>query len=312
MNLVVLMGGPSAEREVSLRSGAGVARALRSLGHRVEAIDVRGRALPGARLLRRADAVFLALHGTFGEDGTVQRLLDAVGVRYTGSGPEASARAMDKAESKRIFLKMGLETPAYGLVEVEDRRRAGACAVAAAKVVGFPVVVKPNEQGSSVGVSIHWSPESLERGAHEALAYGPRILVERYVKGREITVGILQGRALPAIELRPARAFFDYEAKYEDDRTVYVVNPEWLGRWRERVEAAALKAHRGLGCSGFSRVDMIVTDTGSIQVLEVNTLPGMTERSLFPKAAAAAGISYAELCGRLVKAALARADARTA
>lgn len=311
MNLVVLKGGPSAEREVSLRSGAEVAAALRSLGHRVVEVDVTGET-PDVASMKSADAVFIALHGTFGEDGRIQRLLDAHRIRYTGSGPEASALAMNKAQSKRKFLRLGLTTPAFGLVHADTAERTARYAEMTAKVLGYPVVVKPNEQGSSVGVSIHWSPESLAEGVADALRYGPRVLVERYVKGREVTVGILQGRALPPIETRPARAFFDYDAKYSDPNTAYEVDPPWLQRWRDAVEEAALKAHRGLGCTSFSRVDMILTDTGQIHVLEVNTIPGMTSRSLLPKAAAAAGIAFPDLCVRLVKAALAQTKVKRA
>lgn len=303
MDIVVLKGGPSAEREVSLRSGAEVAKALRSLGHAVTEVDVKGTVLGNIERLKEADAVFIALHGTFGEDGKIQSLLESHGVRYTGSGPEASARAMNKAAAKHVFLKLGLTTPIFGLVEATDAEHAVRYAEVTARTIGYPVVVKPNEQGSSVGVSIHWSPEGLAAGVREAFRHGPRILLEGYVKGREITVGILQGRPLPPIELKPARAFFDYEAKYADDRTIYVVNPEWLGRWIEKVNDAAVKAHRGLGCAGFSRVDLIVTDTGAVNLLEVNTIPGMTSRSLFPKAARAAGIEFPQLCQKLARAA---------
>lgn len=311
MKLVVLKGGASAEREVSLRSGAEVAAALRSRGHQVVEVDVTSEA-PDVTPLKVADAVFIALHGTFGEDGRIQRLLDAHRIRYTGSGAEASALAFNKAQSKRRFLKLGLTTPAFGVVQADTPERTARYAEMTAKVLGYPVVVKPNEQGSSVGVSIHWSPESLADGVREAVKFGPRVMIERYVKGREITVGVVQGRALPTIELHPARAFFDYAAKYEDDRTGYTIDPPWLERWKEAVEESALKAHRGLGCTGFSRVDMIVTDTGHIHVLEVNTIPGMTSRSLLPKAALAAGIAFPELCVKLVKGALAQARAKRA
>lgn len=314
MRLVVIKGGPSAEREISLRSGAAVARALRSRGHSVEEMDLRSDAIDDFAPLRRAAVVFVALHGTFGEDGKIQRLLERKGIPYTGSRPDASALTMDKAASKRRFLRLGLQTPAFGVVHAGGSACTAHYAELTARVLGYPVVVKPNEQGSSVGVSIHWSPESLEEGVQEAMAYGPRVLVERYIRGREITVGILSGRALPAIELHPARTFFDYTAKYHDAKTGYVINPEWLSRWQERVSNAALKVHRGLGCTGMTRVDMIVTDTGAIHLLEVNTIPGLTERSLFPMAAKAAGIEFPDLCLRLVKSALAahRARARRA
>jgi D-alanine-D-alanine ligase len=305
MVIVVLKGGPSAEREVSLKSGAAVAAALRSLGHSVVEIDLRESRIPDWRPLLAADAVFIALHGTFGEDGTLQRMLEARRICFTGSRAEASALAMDKAAAKRRFLSLGLPTPDFGVVEAGDR--SVAYAALTARVLGYPVVVKPNDQGSSVGVSIHQDGSTLAAGVRAALRFGSRVMLERFVAGREITVGILGGRALPAIELRPAREFFDYDAKYRDDRTQYAVD-----RNQEQACAIALRAHRGLGCTGISRVDLIVPAEGPPQLLEVNTIPGLTERSLVPKAARAAGIEFADLCAKLVKTTIAARRARSA
>jgi len=302
MRIAVLLGGFSSEREVSLRSGAAVAKALRSLGHEVHEVDVRDErveALDGVR----PDVVFIALHGRFGEDGGVQALLGSKRIPYTGSGPEASQVAMDKAEAKRRFASAGVPAAPDVLVRASDGL---AAAEAAALAFGLPLVVKPVAEGSSVGVTVHHTAARLAEGLQEAFRHGGAALVERFVAGRELTVGILEDRALPVVELKPARAFYDYEAKYRDDRTVYVVDPPLAAAERDAVQAAALAAHRALGCEGFSRVDVILSREGRPCVLEVNTIPGMTDRSLLPKAARAAGIEFPALCERIARNGLAR------
>jgi D-alanine-D-alanine ligase len=297
MRIAVLLGGFSSEREVSLRSGAAVAKALRERGHEVCEVDVRDERVAGLDGAR-PDVAFIALHGAFGEDGGVQALLESKGIPYTGSGPAASRRAMDKVEAKDRFLAAGVPVAPHITVRRDEGERGVLERILA---FGMPVVVKPRAEGSSVGVTIHKVPDALDRGLAEAFRYHPEALVERFIAGRELTVGILEDRALPVVEMKPAREFFDYEAKYQDDRTVYIVDPPLGAAERERVQAAARDAHRALGCEGFSRVDLILTAAGEPCMLEVNTVPGLTERSLLPKAARAAGIEFPELCERIVR-----------
>lgn len=294
MNIVVLKGGFSSEREVSLKSGAAVAAALRSRGHDVREVDVTCDFVD-FDALEGADVVFIALHGKFGEDGQLQEMLERRGIPFTGSTAAASALAMDKAAAKERFRGAGVPTPDAAVLKADNPRAVAKAARAVAAAIGYPVVVKPCCEGSSVGVSIHRGPETIARGVAEAFKCGDRVLVERYVPGREMTVGVFEGRALPAIELRPAQEFYTYDAKYRDTRTEYVVAPD------PKVEATAMKAHASLGCNGFSRVDLRVTDDGQVFVLEVNTIPGLTDRSLLPKAARAAGISFEDLCDRIAR-----------
>jgi D-alanine-D-alanine ligase len=299
LRVAVLMGGPGSERAVSLRSGAAVARALRSVGAEVRAVDVRG---PEFALPAEVDVVFVALHGTFGEDGTVQRILEMRGVPYTGSGPEASERAFDKTMAKAAFEQAGVPTPRYEMVDATagDWQRL--------KRLGFPLVVKPAREGSSVGITIVSEEAALEAACMKAWEYGRRLIGEQWIAGRELTVGILGTTALPVVEIRPRDGFFSYEAKYTPGRTEYVV-PAPLGRLEEaRVKFLAQRAHECLGCRDFSRVDMILAPNGEVFVLEVNTIPGFTETSLLPKAAREAKISFEQLCVRLVEMALARAQ----
>ena len=296
VSVAVLMGGTSSEREVSLRSGRAVASALAGRGHKVIEIDLQSddaRELDGLTI----DAVFIALHGAAGEDGTLQKLLDRRHIPYTGSGPEASRLAMDKAEAKRLFRARGIDTPPDRLIIDGDSLDV---IEAAARSLTYPVVVKPKAEGSSVGVSIHRDKTNLFEGAIEAFRFGRIALMEKFMEGREMTVGILDGNALPPIELKPKRAFFDYQAKYADPDTQYLIDPPMDPDDRRRLQTAALAAHKALGCDGATRVDIIFTHLHSSFVLEVNTSPGMTERSLLPKAARAAGIEYPELCERIV------------
>jgi D-alanine-D-alanine ligase len=293
----VLMGGPSSEREISLRSGRAVARALAGLGHRVVEVDVRGDD-PSEFDSLKVDVAFIALHGRFGEDGQVQRLLEQRRIPYTGSGPVASRLAMDKLASKRQFLRSGIDTPAYQVLSREDGipilEQCG-------RSLGFPVVIKPRAEGSSVGVTIHRDRSRLADGAEIATRTGRTALMERFIEGREMTVGILEDRPLPVIELRHGREFFDYAAKYEAPDTACVVDTILPKRDRAALQMTALKAHRALGCEGATRVDLIMTPLHQIHVLEVNTIPGMTERSLLPKAARAIGLAYPDLCDKLLR-----------
>lgn len=301
-SIAVLMGGPSSEREVSLRSGRAASIALQGLGHRVSEIDVRGD--KGEELLGlRADVAFLALHGRFGEDGEVQRLLEKRNLPYTGSGPVASRIAIDKLESKRLFIKAGVETPPYQVLTRGDGPdELEACA----RSLGLPLVIKPRSEGSSVGVSIHRDISRLAEGLELATRSGRTALMERFIEGREMTVGILDDKPLPVIELRNQRDLFDYAAKYQDGGTHVIVDPVLPQRDRVALQMTALRAHRALGCEGASRVDLILTPLHGIQVLEVNTIPGLTERSLLPRAARAAGIPYDELCDHMIRLAFRR------
>jgi D-alanine-D-alanine ligase len=303
LKIAVLMGGPSAEREVSLRSGAAVVTALQGMGAKVVAIDIRDTAFT---IPKDADVAFIALHGTFGEDGTLQRMLEDGGIAYTGSGPEASARAFDKIAAKGEFLTAGIQTPKH---EVFDRTHTDLDRLAR---FGFPLVVKPSRQGSSVGISVVQEEGDLEEACQIAWRYDDHLLVEPFIVGRELTVGIFDGQALPVVEIHPHHNFFTYEAKYTKGQTDYLVPAPLEPETERRVKSMALRAHECLGCRDFSRVDLILAETGELFVLEVNTIPGFTEASLVPKAARAAGIKFSDLCSRLVQMALARRGPRDA
>ncbi len=297
LKIAVLMGGPSAERPVSLRSGAAVTNALAATGAKVVPIDIRESQFT---MPADVDVAFIALHGTFGEDGTVQRMLEDGRIAYTGSGPRASASAFNKIAAKARFEFAAIPTPKY---EIFDSLH---CDLERLTRLGFPLVVKPARQGSSVGVSIVHEEVDLEEACQIAWQYDKRLLVEQYIRGRELTVGIFGGHALPVIEIRPKHDFFTYEAKYTKGQTEYLV-PAPLDRSVEaKAKALALRAHDCLGCRDFSRVDLILAQDGKLFVLEVNTIPGFTETSLVPKAARAAGIEFQDLCARLVQMALAR------
>ncbi len=300
----VLMGGTSSEREVSLRSGTAVVGGLQSLGHKVVPVDIRsetGRELDGTGI----DVAFIALHGRFGEDGRIQSLLQQRGIPYTGSGPDASRAAMDKVEAKRLFRLKNVETPPHRVVARGDSIPV---LEQAARALGYPVVMKPRAEGSSVGVTVHEDCATLLDGAAECFRHDPIALMEKFISGRELTVGILDGKPLPVIELKPKTRFFDFKAKYQDPDTQYLVNPPLSDLDKRRVQKAALDAHLALGCEGVSRVDLILTPFCSVYVLEVNTIPGLTERSLLPKAARAAGIEFPQLCWRLTELAFKRRE----
>jgi len=292
LQITVLSGGPSAEREVSLNSGRAVAEALRSLGHTVQVADI----LPGdlGALDLPADMVFIALHGTFGEDGRLQRILEDRGIRYCGSGPEASAVAMDKVAAKRRFIEAGVPTPRFDVV-VPGRIES------VLKFWAPPAVIKPVAEGSSVDMVIARDPATLTSELRRVTERYGRCLVEEYVQGLELTVGILGEQALPPIQIRTKRAFYDYQAKYQDDDTEYLFDIDLPQVVLEHVKALSLQAHEALGCRGFSRVDWMVDGrTHQPYALEVNTIPGFTSHSLLPKAAQRAGLSFAELCQQIV------------
>ncbi|MBL9126910.1 MAG: D-alanine--D-alanine ligase [Verrucomicrobiales bacterium] len=293
-NVCVLLGGPSAEREVSLRSGAAVARALRASGWTVSEVDPVGSwSLPPG-----TDAVFVALHGTYGEDGTVQEELEALGVPYTGCGPEASRVAFDKVRTKERLRLAGVPTARH--VVVADP--------AAPWPVGWepPMVVKPVRQGSSVGLRFVERREDWGEALRECLRYDTEALVEERIAGREVTIGILDGAALPVVEVRPKGGAYDYRSKYTAGETEYLCPAPFAPDVTARLQAAGLGAFEAVGGRDYARVDVMVDKGDEPFVLEVNTLPGMTETSLLPKAAAAAGIDFVTLCGRMVASAIRR------
>jgi len=291
--IAVVMGGLSAEREVSLNTGAGVVKALQDKQWDVVGIDWK----PGtslARMLEDANvvAVWNALHGTYGEDGAIQGLCTCMQIACTGSGILASALAMDKVISKRIFESNGVPTPRWTLLSHEP------AADDLDKVTGFalPFVVKPANEGSSVGVSIVENLAELPAALASARRHHGPVIIEDYIAGTEVFVGILDDRVLGSVEVRPAGKFYDYEAKYKRNDTTYLLPPELPRAVVDLVEHHALAAYRALGCSGHARPDVRVTSAGEPYVLEVNTLPGMTATSLLPKIAKAIGMDYATLC----------------
>ena len=294
------MGGVSEERDVSLRSGKGVADALRQKGHDVIALDLTAADIEPVRAAA-PDVAFIALHGRFGEDGAVQALLDEAGIPYTGADPQASRAGMDKMASKCFFITHDLPTPPFRLVTTTQSWRQIDTAV---QETGLPLVVKPLKQGSSIGVSIVRNEEEVAVGLARAFKYGHQALLERYIVGREFTVGILDETPLPVVEIRTPQQFFNNDAKYSDAATELICRPDLSPRAYERLQAIALGAHRAIGCRHFSRVDMMIEADGSPYVLEVNTIPGLTERSLLPMAARAAGLEFPDLCERLIEIAL--------
>jgi D-alanine-D-alanine ligase len=293
--VAVLYGGLSSEREVSLNTGKAIAQALQGRGHDVVLLDV-GRDVAARLRELRADVAFNALHGRFGEDGCIQGLLEAMGIPYTGSGVLASAVGMDKVVSKTLFRALGLPVAEY---RVFPRPRAAAISVSDLPF-GLPCVVKPSGEGSSVGVSLVKEAAALGRACAEAAALKGDVIVERYVKGKEIQVAVLDGKGLGAIEVVPAREFYDYAAKYTAGTTQYFYPARIPGDRTRAVMEAAEAAHRGLGCDGVTRTDFILAEEGTPFILEVNTLPGMTATSLVPKIAKGNGISFEDLCERLL------------
>jgi D-alanine-D-alanine ligase len=292
--IAVLKGGLSQEREVSLKTGAAVAGALRGLGYTVVEIDV-GVDLASRLLEEKAEVAFIALHGRFGEDGCVQGLLESMRLPYTGSGVLASAAGMDKIFSKRIFDAFKIPTPAWVAFDTPEEARM------APLPFPLPVVTKPSREGSSIGVSVCNSEAEYHTALELIADLGGQVLVERFVKGREIQVGFLDGEILGAIEVVATRAFYDYQAKYaEESGTRYLFPAQLEPEVQERIFDICLKANRALGCRGATRSDTLLSPEGEVFLLEVNTLPGMTAMSLLPKIAAGRGLGFAALCERLL------------
>lgn len=291
--IAVLMGGPGSERDVSFATGRGVAKALRSLGAEVMEIDVKG---PDFELPSGTELAFIALHGTFGEDGQVQRILEQRGIAYTGDGVAESKLAFDKIRSKEAFQQHGVTTPYWQVVTMGQ-----------SSTIPIPFVIKAPRQGSTVGVYIINNEQEVDAAMADAGKYDRELLIEKFIPGRELTIGILGDQALPILEIIPKGGFYDFTNKYP------FLNPA-AGGGAEHVCPAkipedetraiqdlALRAHRALGLQVYSRVDILLPETGEPSVLEANTIPGMTEASLLPEAAAAAGIGYAELCARIIE-----------
>lgn len=307
MRIAVLRGGRSAEREVSLKSGAQVQEALRGMGHEVTAVDIDAHTWD---VLRDGgfDCVFNALHGRLGEDGTVQGMLELLGLPYTGSGVLASALCMDKARAADIMRAAGLQVPEFEELEVKDGVAADVVERIASRF-GLPLVVKPAREGSTIGLTIAQDVDQVASGLVLAAGYDRRVLVQRFQKGTEITVGVLATPdllVLPTLEIVSENPVYDYDAKYTAGRSHHVIPARIPEAARESAAQAAGRAFTLLGCSGMARVDIIVDATGNPWILEVNTVPGLTALSLLPDAARAAGISFEELCKRLVEHAIAR------
>ena len=298
--IAVLMGGPGSERDVSLATGRGVSEALRSLGAEVVDVDVHDEhfALP-----KDVDLAFITIHGTFGEDGQLQKILEERGVPYTGDGVEPSRAAFDKILSKEKFREHNVVTPEWEVIEVGQR-----------PTISVPLVVKPARQGSTVGVVIVKNANELDSAMAEAGKYDQKLLIEKFVSGRELTIGVLGDQALPILEIIPKGGFYDFNNKYP------FLNPQGGGgaehvcpakidpNRTKQIQEQALHAFRALGLVVYGRVDVLLPDSGEPFVLEVNTIPGMTKASLLPEAAAAAGINYVDLCARIIALSRARAE----
>jgi D-alanine-D-alanine ligase len=307
--VAVLKGGRSLERQVSLRSGARVQDALERLGHEVLPIDV-GPGLVDALSARRPDVAFVALHGRDGEDGTVQELLEVMGIPYTGSGVSACIRAADKVLAKHAMRDRGIPTPDfYAFNETAFEALGAARALPAIEErLEFPIVVKPARQGSALGIKFARTPGDVPSALVAAFSYDRKVLLERYVHGRELAISILDGTdgsgpaALPIVEAVPKEEdFYDFESRYEIGRTQFVCPAELDDETAARARSLALETYALLGCAGFARVDLMLSiETGELYVLEVNTIPGLTETSLLPQAAEAAGISFDGLVARVL------------
>jgi D-alanine-D-alanine ligase len=316
MRVAVLKGGRSLERNVSLRSGARVEDALQRLGHDVVPIDV-GADLVDRLVDIRADVAFVALHGRGGEDGTVQELLELVGVPYTASGPSACSRCMDKVVAKNELRGAGLPTPDFYAFSQAAFEELGAARALPAleERLDFPIVVKPAAQGSALGIKFARTAADVPAAIVAAFSYDTKVLLERYVAGRDLAVSVIDGpdgpEALPVVEAIPNEEdFYDFEARYEIGRTTFLCPAEIGAEATARAQELALAAYATLGCSGFARVDLMLEEsTGELYLLEANAIPGLTDTSLLPLAAEAAGISFEDLIARIVELAVARTPA---
>ena len=290
--IAVLMGGPGSEREVSLATGRGVSNALRSLGADVVEIDVRSEQF---QLPDDIELAFNTIHGTFGEDGQLQKVLEHRGIAYTGDGVNASEIAFDKIRTKQKFQEHGITTPPWEIIQPGQR-----------PTIPLPIVVKAPRQGSTVGVIIVKNESEIDSAISEATNYGRELLIEKFVSGRELTIGILGDQPLPILEIIPKGGFYDFNNKYPflnpqaGGGAEHVCPAEIDSQKTKEIQELALRAFRATGLQVYARVDAILSENGQPFILEINTIPGMTEASLLPEAAAAAGIEYAELCARII------------
>ncbi len=287
----VLMGGLSSEREVSIKSGMAVLKALKEKGYDAIPIDV-GRDVAREIKEKGIEIAFLAVHGRYGEDGSIQGMLEIMGIPYTGPGVLSSSITMDKIITKIILIHYGLPTPKFQSIEGGRLEDIG---------IDFPVVVKPSREGSTIGVSIARNPEELHLAYRKASSYDRRVLIEEYIEGKELTLGIIDGRPLPLIEILPKSGFYDYESKYTAGMTEYVIPADIDGDTARMIEEIGLKAYRVLDCSGAVRIDFILSLHNIPYILEVNSIPGLTETSLLPKSARHAGIDFNELIELMLK-----------
>ncbi|RJQ43616.1 MAG: D-alanine--D-alanine ligase [Gaiellales bacterium] len=305
--VVVLKGGRSLERNISLKSGSRVEKALEELGYGVESIDVDERLVKKLKEVK-PDVAFIAMHGRSGEDGTVQELLDILGIPYTGSRVLPSIRCMDKVLSKHIFQGAGIPTPAFYAFNRDAFQELGASDALSiiGKELGYPIVVKPSAQGSALGIRFAHTESELPAALISAFSFDNKVLLEKYVKGRELAVSILgrEPRTLPVVEAIPKTKFFDFESRYTMGKADYVVPAEIPADVADEAEELSLQCFNLLQCSGFGRVDLIMDEDNRLHVLEINTIPGFTETSLMPMCAQAAGISFNELVEEILRAAL--------
>ena len=292
--VAVLLGGKSAEREVSLKSGSMVLAALRKKGVDAHPFDPAERSLEDL-LKEKFERVFIALHGRFGEDGTLQGALDWLGIPYTGSGVLASALAMDKVRTKRLWAAEGLPSAPFEVLHAKSSF------AAVAKKLRTPLFVKPATEGSSVGMTKVKAAAKLKAAYELAAKYDPVVIAEKFIDGPELTVGILGDEVLPIIKIETPREFYDYEAKYLRDDTRYLIPSGLPAKKEKEIQALCLKAFRSLGCRGWGRVDLMLDKRGRPYLLEINTSPGMTDHSLVPMAARAVGISYEDLCVKVLE-----------
>ncbi len=293
----VLMGGSSAERAISLRTGKAVLKALRNKNYSAEGIDVN-RSIAQTLLKKKIELAFIALHGTVGEDGTIQGLLEMMQIPYTGSGLLASALAMHKGVAKTILRYHGLPTADFQVMQSEEIERADFHRVV---TIPLPLVVKPIAEGSTIGTSIVTNKRNLRSACREAARFDQQVLLERFIEGREITTGIVNGEALPVIEITPRDGFYNYRAKYTPGSTDYSVPARIGKRTAARIQQLSVKAYHALQCEGVARVDLMLSHKrNQPYILEVNTIPGMTETSLLPMAAESAGISFEDLVEQII------------
>lgn len=299
----VLMGGLSAERDISMRSGLAIYQALQELGYDSEVIDV-GRDIVNVLKKNKVKFVFLALHGGIGENGAIQGMLDVLGIPYTGSGVLASALAMDKEASKKVFKHHGLSVPQFKVIKSSNGKKKKAVSEPPKVEFPLPWVIKPASEGSSIGVSIVKEEGQLMPAIDKALSLGNRVIIEEFIKGKEVHIGILGEKVLGGVEVRPTLEFYNYEAKYTSGLTEYIIPPGIDEILYENLKEKALMAHNALGCSGYSRVDFMVDGGGTPYILEVNTLPGMTGTSLLPKIARYEGMSFKDLVEEVIRIAI--------